>query len=233
MPTYGNKNFRNIGTGGTNIYQRLSSGGGSGGSGGSGSGTIAATMWANCLSVGTGIGGVSSQTQGCSDPVNFPFIGESAITGYYQYYFMTFKNNTSSYAILTMDLQMMAASTGGSGAGGELGTPSFYKVSVNSINSTYGGNEPQNLGVAQDSYDTSKLYFCLVEPQAAFGLLYQSDSNSKGSQPAPYRSEASILSNIGGYTGDQLFASHSDLTNIWTEIGVPTNSQVYIADVYG
>ena len=36
MPTYGNKNFRNIGTGGTNIYQRLSSGGGSG------SGTIAA-----------------------------------------------------------------------------------------------------------------------------------------------------------------------------------------------
>ena len=31
MPTYGNKNFRNIGTGGTNIYQRLSSGGGSGG----------------------------------------------------------------------------------------------------------------------------------------------------------------------------------------------------------
>ena len=223
MPTYGHKNFRNIGTGGTNIYQRLSSGGGSGGSG---SGTIAATMWANCLSVGTGIGGVSSQTQGCSDPVNFPFIGESAITGYYQYDFMTFKNNTSSYAILTMDLQMMAG-------GGELGTPSFYKVSVNSINSTYGGNEPQNLGVAQNISDTSKLYFCLVEPQAAFGLLYQSDSNAKGSQPAPYRSEASILSNIGGYTGDQLFASHSDLTNIWTEIGVPTNSQVYIADVYG
>lgn len=31
MPTYGNKNFRNIGTGGTNIYQRLDSGGGSGG----------------------------------------------------------------------------------------------------------------------------------------------------------------------------------------------------------
>ena len=34
MPTYGNKNFRNIGTGGTNIYQRIqsASGGGSGNS---------------------------------------------------------------------------------------------------------------------------------------------------------------------------------------------------------
>jgi hypothetical protein len=217
MPTYGNKNFRNIGTGGTNIYQRLSSGGGSGGSG---SGNIVATMRAKGPAT-TGLGASTAYTQICSDPKNFPFMGRSNISSYYSYSFATFKNNTSSYAILQMTMSSAWV------------PPAYYKVSINSINASYGGNEPQRLGSAYDSSNADRLYFCLVEPQAGFGLMLSSDSNAKGNQYSGKYSEASILSNIGGYTGDQLFASHSDLTNIWTDIGAPTNSQIYIADVYG
>lgn len=42
MPTYANKNFRNIGTGGTNVYQRIQSASGGGGSARA-SGTIVRT----------------------------------------------------------------------------------------------------------------------------------------------------------------------------------------------
>jgi hypothetical protein len=109
----------------------------------------------------------------------------------------------------------------------------YYKVSLNSINSSYGGNQPQLLGSAVDNSNIDRLYFCLVEPQAGFGLMITSDSNAKGNQYSSIYSEASILSDLGGYTADELFTNHADLTNIWTDIGAPTNSQIYIADVYG
>tara|TARA_B100001027_G_scaffold55883_1_gene37623 strand:- start:357 stop:1103 length:747 start_codon:yes stop_codon:yes gene_type:complete len=45
MPTYANKNFRNIGTGGTNIYQRTSSGTSGGGGSGSGQVEVVSKKW--------------------------------------------------------------------------------------------------------------------------------------------------------------------------------------------
>ena len=132
MPTYGNKNFRNIGTGGTNIYQRLSSGGGSGGSG---SGNIVASLSSKTFPGG---GFTASSVFGTSsDPVNFPHIGRATVDSYANFVAgngAAFQNKTDSWAILCYE------------PFGDPQSAKYWKVDANNVSAYYGSSAPVQLG---------------------------------------------------------------------------------------
>ena len=72
----------------------------------------------------------------------------------------------------------------------------------------------------------------LVEPGASIALCHEADSNAKGANVQTLTQTGNFLSDIGGYTGDQLAASYSNLASIWPTLGMNANTILYVATNY-
>jgi len=180
-----------------------------------------------------------------SDLENYPHIGYARLpTAGRKDDLSVFQNKTNNWIILQAmpnSTEISASSIGGSGFG-------YYRVNPNELDdiNLNSVNRPTSLGNARPtSYvsggthatfkvgsNPSPLTYCLVEPDAAFGVLVFSHGQVGAS--ASLRNDYIVISSIAGKTGDQLKSAHdaSGLAAIWSSAGMPSTTEVVICDKY-
>lgn len=199
----------------------------SAGASGGGSGNIVANL------KGKGYGSKIFGTS--SDPVNFPHIGQAATSSggsLTPKNFIVFQNKTDSWAILGFDPAGAGLySTGSQG----VSYTTYWKVNANDLSPTYGANSPVSLGAAfgasQSSGNEMIYHYCLIEPQAAFGMpVFMGQYNTSHYE----ESSANILASLGSYDGDALKAQYdaSNLSSVWSELNMNSGNTLYICDTY-
>lgn len=216
-------NFVTI-TGAAKYIKVILSAGGSGG----GSGNIVASLKGKITF--PGFSGSMKAFATSSDPVNFPFIGKaskSSPSGN----FIVFQNKTDSWAILGFD-----PAFGQNYASSAL--TEYWKVNANDLSAGYGANSPVSLGQAfgagQYSGNEMIYNYCLIEPQAAFGMPVYMPNSGSGSGINYYENGANILASLGSYDGNALKAQYdaSNLSSVWSELNMNSGNTLYICDTY-
>ncbi len=175
-----------------------------------------------------------------SDLENYPHIGYARFpTAGRKDDLSVFQNKTNNWIILQAmpNSTEISASSSGIGFG-------YYRVNPNELDdiNLNSVNRPTSLGNARPtSYvsggthatfkvgsNPSPLTYCLVEPDAAFGVL------TKVGASASLRNDYIVISSIAGKTGDQLKSAYdaSGLAAIWSSAGMPSTTEVVICDKY-
>jgi hypothetical protein len=229
-----NKSFTNrAASGSTPIYDIASSGGAGGGAG-----NIAAIVTASGSLVSSGMATLANAgLYSTTDPVNFPALYRGYLSSYDKTYLCAFQNKTSSWAIMSLEIPTINYS--GNLLSGQTG---YWRMHPSGTNHhPFYGVQPVNVGPSFDpawqsslEFVSSKAYFCLVAPEAVFGLETSIEYGGKGGGMIAKYNKAYILSSLGDYNGDALKAQYdsSNLSSVWSELNMSSSSNLYICDAY-